>query len=1145
MSDPQSCPRCGRELTDDAPRGLCPACLLGVALANSAETHGHGSKTGDDSDETSDPSESRTDPSGSGGSTNAETTSATVRCFGDYEIQAELGRGGMGVVYRARQVSLNRLVALKLIQAGVLAGDDELRRFQNEAEAVALLDHPGIVPIHEVGEHDGQRYFSMKLVAGGNLADRLAVYRDDPKAAARLLADAAEAVHHAHIRGILHRDLKPANILVDDQGHPHITDFGLAKRIEADHEMTATGAILGTPAYMAPEQALGRRGAITTATDVYGLGAVLYALLTGQAPFSGDGVADMLTKVKEQPPEPLRKLNPKVRRDLEAICLKCLEKDRARRYATASDLAADLSRWLRGDPVQAQPPMLGYLLAKAIRRHRRSLGMLCVVAAALVVATLALYHAGVERVERRSAFHNLFDRGEILAAAGDFVRATDQFEGAADLTKGRRGLEELYRQARNQVKLAERTGAKRAAADRLFAAAKPLRFRLIGFCGDLTSATDELLKVLKPFYVFENPDWTAASDLALLDSRRRAQLVRDVNELLFLWIVAIDRKSDAIPAAAAGEAIERARSFCERAMVFAEPPGHPSGPWAALRARLAAWPDRTSGPPEADARIGTESDALTCFQWGLLRAREGRRDAAVAWFRKAVRLEPSSYWHHYELAYTLDKYHSRSSASADEALEHYNTAVALDPDAPWVRFSRAQFYRGRSAWDLALEELRYCWDRYMQLDPAAQDADLERRVQLEFGIIHQALGDIAVARHDYATLIDSAAASPEARAARTNLARIDVESGALDRAREAYDALLGEDPDDGTARLGRALVALRQGRTADAEADLTEALGRDPTPSNVCDLRANRAIARLQLGRAAEAEADAAAAWHAQPTLAHQRLWTRTLLAQQRDEELRLDSPRDVARLPLAGPALTDSLRAAEFRLKGKAEADGPTPDGLRALLTRAVILAALGDLAAADEADRAVALAPLSSQVYLVRARVLRHQGRLHEARDDVERGLELEPEGPGLWELRGELKATAGDYRGALADFDRAIQLGGGRTAYGPRARVQFALGNDEQAVRDWTLALMQDSEDPRTFLGRARTFLQLGRWDNARADLEQAAAWTDDWLCLGPSIVLSYARCIPADPKQSGRVLALAQRVWSALRTQRHSLIKVDLH
>ena len=188
------------------------------------------------------------------------TRGSTVRYFGDYEIQKEVGRGGMGVVYKARQVSLNRPVALKMIKAGVLADDAELRRFHNEAEAVALLDHPGIVSVYEVGEHDGQCYFSMKLIDGGNLGDQIASFRDNPRAAVTLMIEAAEAVQHAHMRGILHRDLKPANILIDAVGHLHITDFGLAKLMESDVDMTASGAIIGTPAYMSPEQAAGHRG---------------------------------------------------------------------------------------------------------------------------------------------------------------------------------------------------------------------------------------------------------------------------------------------------------------------------------------------------------------------------------------------------------------------------------------------------------------------------------------------------------------------------------------------------------------------------------------------------------------------------------------------------------------------------------------------------------------------------------------------------------------------------------------------------------------------------------------------------------------------------------------------------------------------
>jgi tetratricopeptide (TPR) repeat protein len=265
-----------------------------------------------------------------------------------------LGRGGMGVVYEARQISLNRLVALKMLKAGVLADEGELRRFQNEAEAVALLDHPGIVPVYEVGEHDGQRYFSMKRVEGGNLAEQLASFKDKPRAAATLLVEAAHAVHHAHMRGILHRDLKPANILVDGERHPHVTDFGLAKRVEGDTEMTQSGAILGTPAYMSPEQATGRRGSITTATDVYGLGAIFYALLAGRAPFGGDSMIETLEAVQTRPPAPPRKLNDQVPPDLETICLKCLEKEPARRYTSALDLAEDLEHWLTGRPITAR-----------------------------------------------------------------------------------------------------------------------------------------------------------------------------------------------------------------------------------------------------------------------------------------------------------------------------------------------------------------------------------------------------------------------------------------------------------------------------------------------------------------------------------------------------------------------------------------------------------------------------------------------------------------------------------------------------------------------------------------------------------------------------------------------------------------------
>jgi serine/threonine-protein kinase len=278
----------------------------------------------------------------------------TIRYFGDYELLEEIARGGMGVVYRARQISLNRIVALKMILAGQLASAADVRRFQTEAEAAANLDHPNIVPIYEVGEHQGQHYFSMKLIEGGNLEQQMNTIGQDPKAIACLIATVARAVHYAHQRGLLHRDLKPANILLDGDGHPHVTDFGLAKRLEGSAGSTQSGAIVGTPAYMPPEQARAEK-ALTTAADVYSLGAILYELLTGQPPFRAASPLEVLMQVRYREPAPLAELNPKADADLAAVALKCLEKEPNHRYPSAAALAEELEAWLRGEAVRARP----------------------------------------------------------------------------------------------------------------------------------------------------------------------------------------------------------------------------------------------------------------------------------------------------------------------------------------------------------------------------------------------------------------------------------------------------------------------------------------------------------------------------------------------------------------------------------------------------------------------------------------------------------------------------------------------------------------------------------------------------------------------------------------------------------------------
>jgi serine/threonine-protein kinase len=308
---------------------------------------------------------------------------------GKYAILEEVQAGGMGIVYKAHDTELDRIVALKMIKGGLLATTEEIVRFRHEARAAARLDHPNIVPVHDIGEEEGRLYFTMAFAWGGSLSRRLSCFVADPRAAAALAEKVARAVHYAHEKGILHRDLKPGNILFDERGTPWVGDFGLAKFVDGSLELTRPGQPLGTPAYMAPEQASGHTDRISPRTDVWALGVLLYELLTGCRPFKGESQEEQLRKVRTgEPPRP-RAVNRSLDRALETVTLKCLEKEPARRYASAEAVADDLARWLRGEPVLVRPPSWPLRAWRVMHRYRRLTFRLGVTAVLLALLWLA------------------------------------------------------------------------------------------------------------------------------------------------------------------------------------------------------------------------------------------------------------------------------------------------------------------------------------------------------------------------------------------------------------------------------------------------------------------------------------------------------------------------------------------------------------------------------------------------------------------------------------------------------------------------------------------------------------------------------------------------------------------------------------
>jgi serine/threonine-protein kinase len=660
----------------------------------------------------------------------------------DYEVEALLGRGGMGVVYRARHLRLNRRVALKMLLAGAYAGPHERARFQREAEAVASLRHANIVQVHDVGDHEGRPYFTMEFVEGGSLAQALAGTPQPARQAAALLRTLAEAVQVAHQGGIVHRDLKPANILLTADGTPKIADFGLAQHFDGGPALTLSGARIGTPSYMAPEQAIGKSGTIGPAADIYSLGAILYELLTGRPPFRGETAAETELQVTAEEPVPPSRLNAKVPRDLETICLKCLHKAPQRRYATAAALAEDLERFQRDEPIAARPAGLLERTGRWVRRHPAASVML----AASLLLVMMLVGASLWLVVQQAHWRNaveadlkevarLQESARWVEARAALERAEARLGGSGpDDLRGRLGQAwrdlDLVIQL-DTIRLKRVTRGElvfyQARADRDYQAA--FRAAGLGRAHDHPASVAAVVKAsaVRGALVAALDDWAVCST----DKQRRDWLLevarqagpdpqgwrhRILDPAAWDDPAALAELARTVPGRQSVSLLlalgERLRATGGDSAPFLKrvQKEHPADFWANLilgNAMLQWAPQEAAGYYRAALASRPGAAVGYCAVGDALRLQNGL-DEAIDYYEKALQVDRG-----YARAYSNLGMALQAQGRVDEAIDYCRKALQFDPDYAWAHHNLANALRVKG-------RLGEAYDHYQQvirLDP--------------------------------------------------------------------------------------------------------------------------------------------------------------------------------------------------------------------------------------------------------------------------------------------------------------------------------------------------------------------------------------------------------------------------------------------
>jgi tetratricopeptide (TPR) repeat protein/tRNA A-37 threonylcarbamoyl transferase component Bud32 len=1012
-----------------------------------------------------------------------------------YEILDELGRGGMGVVYKARQRGLNRLVALKMVLAGAHASAHQLARFYTEAEAVAQLQHPGIVQIYEVGEREGLPFFSLEFVEGGSLEAKIDGKPQPPKEAARLAQGLAEAMAVAHQHGIIHRDLKPANVLLTPAGHPKITDFGLAKRLEGESNVTKSGTLMGTPNYMSPEQARGATAEIGPLSDLYALGAMLYEMLTGRPPFAGPTVLETLDMVRRQEPVAPSRLQTNLPRDLETICLKCLQKEPSKRYASCDALAGDLRRFLRGEPILARPVGRVERAWRWCWRNPRT-ALLGSAVAALAIAVVIALAAMILRFRR--------DREAVADArrvAGERLeQATEAISGGNYKTAG-----DLVRWSDPLLMSSPDLGDERAKLDRLraqidvYATFKKLlddaRFACrFGSRSQKERGREFCRQLLELHAQFEQRTERGSAGLPPLDAEQLQLFKEDAFEA-YLTAAQVEQEL------ATGETAQK--EAARQAIVWLDKADQILPGTKALYVNRAPCYGKL-GNREADAADIERANkivptsAVDHFWHGYanhLRGdgaqRRGDSPAAQEFYRKELeqyaaflQQRPEHFWGYFNWANCLFQLGDRY-----DALIGFTACIRLRPDFPWPYNNRGTVHLRLGEYELAVADYNAAIDRnseYPQAyanrgasylawgkpDPALTDLDRAIALDPKYAAAYDQRADVYRARKQY----DEALRDYDQFEAlggdviQVHLKKADTyrQMQRLDDAIEEYGRLLALNEKNVQAYYARGGLYIAKRDYAKARDDYSKVIELAPRAVGVADVLRDRAVINWQKLK------DFSAAIRDFEQLAER-------------QPANAEPHRCLAALHLGRREYDAALKAVDEALKRK-------PKFVEAIWIRAQIYHLQGkwDQALAELNPLLVGKSPVPPETLNVRGDVYRSQGRLDAAAADYRRLIDLRPKAPEAYVSLALVYDMQGHPDKAKECFDSLVKADPGAAGvYLRRAAFRRNCGEFDAALADCDAAASRDKESGLPELVRASIEAARGQYTAAAERAERALA------------------------------------------------------